>query len=366
MITIADLMRFLEYRAPFAFQESYDNSGLIYGNAVDQIKGLLISLDVTEEVMDEAENLGCNVILAHHPLIFGSLKKLDSGNPSHRLLIRAIRNNIALISFHTNFDNIASGVSFLMGQKLGISDGKPLLASTSRLMKLVVFVPETHTDKVREDLFKAGAGSLGNYDNCSFSSPGTGTFRPLPGSNPFTGTTNQLSFEKEDKLELVFPQHRMNEILTAMRMSHPYEEVAYDLLLLENKNSEAGTGWIGNLTKPIPVNEFLALLKEKFNSPFIRFSPVKKNFIRTVALCGGSGSFLIPHALRQGADAYVTSDLKYHQFFEPDGAMLLADIGHFESEIHFIEALGLDIRKKSPNFAVRLSGIKTNPVQFWV
>lgn len=366
MNTIHDLMRFLDSRAPFSLQESYDNSGLIYGASDQVIKGLLVSLDVTDQVLDEAEESGCNAILSHHPLIFSSLKKIQPKNPSHRALIKAIKRDISIISFHTNFDNVASGVSFSMAEKLGIVNGKVLRKSDSKLLKLVVFVPVDHSSSLLNSLCSAGAGKIGNYDFCSFSSNGIGTFRPLSGAKPFNGEMGQLSKINEDRIEVVFPEYRKREILMAMKTTHPYEEIAYDLIYLESSDPESGTGWIGDMPNPVSPEDFLFMLKSRFDSPAIKFSPAGKSKIQKVACCGGSGSFLIPDALQQQADALVTADIKYHQFFEPDQQLLLADIGHFESEIHFIQSLGEEIRKKSPNFAVHLSGVKTNPVHYFV
>jgi dinuclear metal center YbgI/SA1388 family protein len=367
MNTIADLMRYLSEIAPFSLQESYDNSGLIYGNPANPISGLLISLDLTEEVLDEALSKKCNVVLSHHPVIFSAFKRLDINSSTHRVLVRAIKNDIAVIAFHTNLDNSSPGISSAMAEKLGLMGGRPLSKSTSKLKKLAVFVPDSHLADVRMALGKAGAGRIGNYDFCSFTYSGTGTFRPGPNARPYIGAAGELTYVPEQKLEVIFPEYIRENVMKALREAHPYEEIAFDLFDLDLPDPNTGFGWMASLPEPLSPSGFLDRIKAVFKTPAIRFSNVAETkIIKKVAVCGGSGAFLISAALREGADALVTADLKYHQFFEAENNLLLADIGHFESEIHFIEQMDSEIKKKMPNFAVHLSGVNTNPVHYWI
>jgi dinuclear metal center YbgI/SA1388 family protein len=364
MIKIVDIIKVLEAWAPPALQESYDNVGLLTGDRSDRCTGVLCCLDVTEQVIDEALQKGCNLVVAHHPLIFRGIKKLSGGTGVERALIKAIKNELAIYAIHTNLDNVLSGVNGKIASLLSLQRSRVLLPKETTLRKLVTYVPLQHTEPVRQALFDAGAGQIGNYSECSFSVAGEGTFTPGAAARPFVGANGQRHQEKENRLEVLFPVYLQGALLEALRKAHPYEEVAYELLPLDNANQTLGAGLIGELVEPVEEAVFLAQLANRFGARQVRHSPLLGRPIRRVALCGGAGSFLIPNALSAGSDLFITADLKYHDFFLADGRMILVDIGHFESEQFTIELLADHLAEKFHNFAVLKTSINTNPVNY--
>lgn len=369
MIKIQEIIELLEQWAPPAFQEDYDNSGLITGNRATYCDGVLCTLDATETVVDEAIERGCNLIVAHHPIVFRGLKKLSGGSYPERALIKAIKNDIAIYALHTNLDNIRTGVNQWLAEKTGLrSQSLQVLAPKKGLLnKLTTYVPVNDAEQLRTALFAAGAGGIGNYDECSFNTTGTGTFRPLEEANPHIGTAGGPRERVEEvRIEMVFPVHLQTRILHALHQAHPYETVAYNILALQNEYQDAGSGLVGELPGATEEKAFLAGLKAKLGLSLIRHSPWLNRPIRTVAVCGGAGSFLIQKAIQAGADVLVTSDLKYHEFFEADGRILLADVGHFESEQWAIDGIATYLTTKFPTFAVRKTRVNTNPVRYFV
>lgn len=363
-ILVADIIKEIESFAPPVYQESYDNSGLLTGNLSDTCTGVLFTLDVTEQVIEEAILQNCNLIISHHPLIFTPIKQLIGKNYVERCIIKAIKNNIAIYAAHTNMDNVYAGVNQEISNRLGLVNTKILLPKNKILKKLVTFVPASHLQQVQEALFNAGCGHIGNYDSCSFFAEGKGTFRGNEHTNPFVGEKNKLSIEPEIRLETIFDAHKESKVIEALLSSHPYEEVAYDVYLLENYHPKVGSGMIGELKEEMDTKQFLQLVKQVFNQPLIRFTPFERN-IKKVALCGGSGSFLLPAAIRQGADAFISSDFKYHQFFDAEGKIMIADIGHFEAEQFTPEIFYRIIKNKFPTFAAHLSKTNTNPIKYF-
>lgn len=364
MTKIKDILAVLEQRAPLAYQESYDNAGLQTGNAEDQATGVLLTLDCTEAVLDEALQHNCNLIIAHHPVIFKPLKKLTGQHAVERIIIKALQNNVAIYACHTNLDSVADGVNKKICQKLGLQNLKILASKSGMLQKLVTFVPVAHTESVLHALHQAGAGAIGDYINCSFQVRGTGSFQPINNAHPAIGEINQQEFVEENRLEVIFPAHLQPNILRAMRQAHPYEEVAYDLIPLANQNQQVGAGMVGELKEPMSETEFLRHLKTSMQVNTVKHTPFLDRPITKVAVCGGTGSFLIKDALRHQADVFITADLKYHEYFEADNKIILADIGHYESEV-FTKELFYDIITKSfTNFAVLLSKVNTNPVRY--
>lgn len=362
---IKELTRYLEEFAPLNLQEDYDNSGLIVGEAEAEITGVLISLDMTEAVVAEAVEKGCNLIVAHHPIVFRGLKRLNGNNYVERTVIAAIKNDVALYAIHTNLDNVQGGVNYKIGEKLHLKNMKILQAKSLNLLHLTVFVPQgSSSAEVLRALHKAGAGQIGKYSDCSFQAGGIGSFRPDADAQPALGQRGALEQVEENRIEVILPKHKKNAVLQAMKAAHPYEEVAYYLEELENENQETGSGVIGVLPQEMSQQEFLAHVKKEMGLELIRFTPVDKG-IRTVAVCGGSGSFLLKSALAQGADAFVTADYKYHEFFDAEGKVLIADIGHFESEVFTKDLLEEIISKKITNFASYLSEVNTNPVNYY-
>jgi len=362
---IADIIAFLEAIAPPSLQESYDNSGLITGDPAWECTGIVTSLDATEAVVREAIDLKCNCIVAHHPIIFGGLKKINGKNYVEKTIIAAIKNDIAIYAIHTNLDNVIDGVSGRMADKLGLIDRRVLQPKTNTLKKLFSFVPVAHAEKVRNAIFTAGGGQISDYSECSFNSTGEGTFKPGEGTHPFSGTIGERKFENEVKIEVIFPAWKERNILSSMIAAHPYEEVAYDVISLENRQDSVGSGLIGKLPNPVEERAFMERLKERFGLAVIRHTPFLGKPIEKVALCGGAGSFLINIAIGSGADIYISSDVKYHEFFDANDRIIVADIGHYESEQFTIDLLHDLLSKKFLNFAVRKTGVKTNPVQYF-
>ena len=366
MSRIKDITNFLELLAPLPFQESYDNAGLIVGDAQVEVTGVLITLDSTEAVVDEAIAKGCNLIIAHHPIVFKGLKKLNGKNYVERTVIKAIKNDIAIYAAHTNLDHVVGGVNFMIAARLRLQNVRILAPKHDTLMKLVSFVPVDDTPKVLDALYSAGVGQIGNYDHCSFLVNGKGTFRPNQNANPHIGTTDTDEEVIENRIEVIFPAHLENQVMTALRKAHPYEEVAYYLTLLQNQHQEMGAGAVGNLPEALPVQDFLAYLKQNMNLNVIRHTAIVKGMIQKIALCGGAGSFLLNHAIRAEADVFITADFKYHEFFDADGRIIICDIGHYESEVFTKELLQRYLSKKFPNFATILSETITNPVNYYV
>ena len=365
LVKIQDLTDYLEALVPLSLQESYDNCGLITGSKSSQITNILVALDCTEEVVEEAILQGCNLIVAHHPIIFKGLKKINGNNYVERTIIKAIQSNIAIYAIHTNLDNkFDIGVNQKIGEKLSLKNIKPLAPIEGTLQKLVTFIPNNHLDQIRSALFDAGGGTIGNYDQCSFTVTGTGTFRGNEKSKPFIGEPNLLHHEPELRLEMIYPSYLQNRLIKALILSHPYEKPAFDIYALENNMPLIGAGLIGELPKPLEEQEFLAYLKKSLNLNTIRYTSYKET-ISKVALCGGSGSFLLKNALQADADAFITGDFKYHEFFDAENRLLIADIGHYESEFFTKELLKDLILKKFTTFAVLLSGINTNPIKYY-
>ena len=361
---LSKIISVIEAYAPLSLQESYDNAGLIIGNSKEYITKALICFDVTEDVIDEAIKIGANLIISHHPIIFGGLKKINGRNYVERIVIKAIKNDIALYAAHTNLDNIINGTNKILAEKLGLKNIKTLSPQAGMLNKLIVYVPLAHKEKVQQSLFDAGAGHIGNYDSCSFETQGTGTFRASEGSNPFVGSIGEIHKEDEIRLEIIFPSHLKGRIISALLSSHPYEEVAYDIYKIENKTNNIGAGIIGEMDVAEDELLFLKKVKKITSAKGIKHTYFLKKKVKKIAICGGSGAFLINKAKSAGADAYITGDIKYHEFFDADNSILIADIGHYESEQFTNTLLFSIIKEKIPTFAVQISDISTNPVNY--
>jgi dinuclear metal center YbgI/SA1388 family protein len=362
---IKALTQILEKIAPPQYQEAYDNAGLIVGNPATEITGVLVCLDSTEAVILEAVERGCNVVVAHHPIVFKGLKKLNGKNYVERTVLLAIKNDVAIYAIHTNLDNMLhNGVNTKIAEKLGLTNLKILAPKRQILTKLTTFVPLSDSQKVLDALYAAGAGKMGNYENCSFRTEGIGSFKPVGGANPHIGTLNEVEEVAENRLEVIFPSHLEGAILAALRTVHPYEEVAFYVQSLENAHQEVGAGIVGELLEPMPERDFLQFLKTTMQAGVVRFTaPLSKN-VKKVAICGGAGSFLLPQAIGSGADVFVTADYKYHEFFDADGRILIADIGHFESEQYTIELLIAILQKEKPDLKIFSTSILTNPVNY--
>jgi dinuclear metal center YbgI/SA1388 family protein len=363
---ISDLISAIERVAPRNYQESYDNSGLIVGDATQKVQGVLVCLDTLENIVEEAIERGCNVIVAHHPIVFSGLKSLTGKNYVERVVIKALQNNVAIYAAHTNLDNVRTGVNAKISERLGLQNTKILVTKNKIIKQLVTYVPVAQADAVRNALFAAGAGNIGNYSEASFNSVGAGTYKGNDASNAFAGEKNKRHYEAEMRIEVVFDTHLEGKILAALRKTHPYEEVAYSVFTLENQHNDIGSGMIGTLTEPMDEAEFLAFVKTNLHTNCIRHTALRKKTIQKVAVCGGSGSFLLRNAIAHGADAFVTADFKYHEFFDAEGKIVICDVGHFESEQYTIDLL-YDILEPimTDDIALYKTEIVTNPVFYF-
>ncbi len=365
MTKIKDVTNYLEIIAPLAHQESYDNCGLITGDIESSVTGVIISLDCTEAVVAEAVDKGCNLIIAHHPIIFNGLKKITGANYVERTIIKAIQNHIAIYAIHTNLDNSLAGVNQQFAKMLGLNHLSILNHKPNTLNKLVSFVPKNNVSKVLEAIYKAGAGKIGDYSMCSFTIEGEGSFTPNENANPTIGSKEKPEKVTETRIEVLLPQDKVNQIIRALKAAHPYEEVAYYITSLKNNNQAIGAGLVGQLPKELSVAEFLQHLKERMQLEVIKFTKEFSGTIKTVAICGGSGSFLLKAALSAKADAYVSADFKYHEYFDAESKLLICDIGHYESEVGTKDLLYDILSKKFSSFALNLSEIDTNPINYF-
>ncbi|MEM9896912.1 MAG: Nif3-like dinuclear metal center hexameric protein [Bacteroidota bacterium] len=364
MPQIKDITNYLEEWAPKSLQESYDNAGLIVGDSSDEAKGALITLDTTEKVLDEAIDLGYNLIIAHHPLLFSGKKRIGTSHWIDKCIRKAIKNDISVYAIHTNLDNIRSGVNHKIAEKLGLEKVRVLRPKAETLSKLTVFVPIENKNQVLSALHHAGAGAIGDYSECSFESTGIGSFKGNQQTNPTIGEPNRLEQVEEAKLEVLLSSHQESKVLAAMISSHPYEEVAYYLQPLKNINQEVGAGIIGYLPKEMESDDFIKYVKKCLELHVVKCTPPLEEKVDKVALCGGSGRFLLEDAIRQNASVFISSDFKYHDYFEADEKIMIMDIGHYESEVFTKELIMDRLAKKFTNFACRLSEVRTNPIKY--
>lgn len=361
---VKEVIEILEELAPLANAEDFDNVGLLVGNTNSAVSGVLVTLDTLENVVDEAISLKCNLIVSFHPIIFGGLKKLTGASYVERVVIKAIQHNISIYSMHTALDNSKHGVNAKICAILGIENPKILIPQKGNIKKLTTYVPLSDADKLKKSLFRAGAGNLGNYSNCSFTTDGTGSYKAGKTANPIKGSIGKTHYEKETQINITYPKSKEGDVLKALFKNHPYEEVAYEIVTLENTNQNIGMGMVGHLKKPMNEVTFLKQVKKKMKTAVIRHSNLLGKPIKKVAVLGGSGAFAINAAKAAGADVFITADMKYHQFYEAEGTLIIADIGHYETE-QFTKNLLVDyLTKKIPNFAIRLSGSKTNPIKY--
>jgi len=361
---VKDIIYEIERFAPLAYQESYDNAGLLVGDREMEVNAVLVTLDCTPEVLEEALEKGANMILTHHPVIFSGVKRITGANMVEQILITAIKNDIAIYASHTNLDSVIGGVNSRICEKIGLEKIEILDPIKASLSKLVTFVPSEHAEDVQQAVFNAGAGHIGNYDCCGYNLEGYGSFRANDKANPFVGNIGEIHKEKEIRFETVFPKYLKGRVINALLAAHPYEEVAYDIYSLENEFKQVGIGMVGELKEPVDELVFLNRLKKIFNAQVVRHTKLLDKPVRKIAVCGGSGSFLLTRAMAAKADVFVTGDFKYHQFFEAENKILVADLGHYETE-QFTKDIFYDlIQKKFPNFAVHLSEINSNPINY--
>ena len=364
MAKIKEITAALEIFAPLPLQEGYDNAGLQIGVTEAEVTGVLLCLDVTEEVVDEAIASECNLIVSHHPLIFHGLKRITGRNYVERCILKALGNNIAIYSAHTNLDNAPGGVNFKIAEKLGLKNVKILAPKENSLLKLAVYVPVEHADAVRGALFEAGCGSIGDYDSCSYNIIGEGTFRAGDNCMPYCGEIGRLHTEKEIRIETILPAYIKSRAIKAMLAVHPYEEPAYDIYPLQNEWLTVGTGIIGETESPIDAKEFLLKIKDTFKVERLMHTVAGDKKISKVALCGGSGSSFAGNAAAAGADIYITGEGHYHDMFNYDSSMIMAVIGHYESEQYTTELLSEILSERFPELRLKITEKRTNPVYY--
>lgn len=369
---VQDIIDILEEMAPLHYAEDFDNVGLLVGSNTQKLTNVLVTLDTLEEVVDEAIEKKCNLIVSFHPIVFKGLKKINGNNYVERVIIKAIQHNIAIFAIHTALDNNWQGVNHMICEKLSLINQQILIPKKETICKLNTFVPHKNLKEVREALFKAGAGAIGNYDSCSFYSSGTGSFKGNENSNPVVGTPNEFIEEQESQLQITFAAHLRGSVLKALQNTHPYEEVAYEITTLENTNQKIGMGMIGELQNALPEKECLQLVKDTFKSDGIRHSAFINKPIKRIAVLGGSGAFAIHNAKRAGADLFITADIKYHEFYQAENQFIIADIGHYESEQYTKDLIVSYLSKKISNFApafnsgnIVLSDKNTNPIKYF-
>jgi len=362
---IKQIIAALENFAPPVYQEHYDNCGLLVGSADWECTGVLCTLDTLEKTVEEAKAKNCNLIVSHHPIIFSGIKKLNGKNYVERTVINAVKNNIAIYAAHTNLDNVHLGVNKKIADKLGLIKQQILVPKNNLLSKLITYVPAANAEAVRVALFNAGAGCIGNYSECSFSSEGKGSFKPEENTHPFIGKMGERAIVDEEKFEIIFPNHLQSVLIDALKKAHPYEVPAFDIIPLSNFYENVGSGIVGDLPKDENEKDFLQKIKNIFGTPAIRHTELLNKKVKRVAICGGSGSFLIKNAIDAAADFYITADVKYHEFFDADRHLVIADIGHWESEQFTVELLFDILVAKFPTFAVLKSAWCTNPIMYF-
>ncbi|MFC5044482.1 Nif3-like dinuclear metal center hexameric protein [Aquimarina hainanensis] len=361
---IKEVIQHLEELAPISYAEDFDNVGLLVGNKNTTVTGILVTLDTLEHIVDEAIENNCNLIISFHPIVFKGIKKFNGTTYVERVVMKAIKHDIAIFAIHTALDNSFHGVNDMICEQLNLLNRKILIPQHNTIKKLTTFAPVAEAQHIRNKLFEAGAGSIGNYDHCSFSTEGKGTFRPSDKASPTIGKKGETHTETETQIQVTFPKHTQSRVLKALFTHHSYEEVAYEVTTLENTNQHIGMGMIGELEEEMEEKEFLRLIKKTFKTGCIKHSALLGKPIKKVAVLGGSGSFAIKNAIQNNADIFITSDLKYHQFYEAENRLIIADIGHYESEQYTKNLIVSYLRKKISNFAIILSDKNTNPIQY--
>lgn len=361
---IKEIISALERFAPLPLQDGFDNAGLQVGLTDAEATGALLCLDVTEAVVDEAIALGFNLIVAHHPLIFKGYKSITGRDYVERCILKAIRNDVVIYAAHTNLDNAPQGVNAKIAEKIGLKNLRVLEPKEESLLKLVTFVPQPHAEAVRNALFDAGCGCIGDYDSCSYNVEGEGTFRAQEGTHPFCGEVGKLHREPEVRIETVLPAFRRSAAVKALLKAHPYEEPAFDLYPLKNAWTQVGAGMVGELEEPETELEFLKRIKKTFEVGCLKHTRLSGRLIQRVALCGGAGAFLLPRAVGAGADVFLTGEVKYHDYFSYEQDILVAEIGHYESEQYTKEIFYSIIQEMFPALAVQMTRVNTNPIKY--
>ncbi|MGM0602343.1 MAG: Nif3-like dinuclear metal center hexameric protein [Bacillota bacterium] len=354
--------------APVKLAEEWDNVGLQIGDLSNEVNKVLLALDLNTEVIDEAVDNNCNMIITHHPVIFNGINSVSSESAVGDMIIRLIKNDIIVFSAHTNLDIVEEGLNDFICRKLGIEDFQPLdVTQIGNYYKFVVFVPENHIENIKSAVFKNGGGKLGNYSHSGFVSKGKGSFKPLKGSEPYIGSTEKIEEVDEIRLETIVAEDKLDKVLKAVLKAHPYEEAAYDIYEIKRTSNVDGIGRIGYLTDTMLLGDYINTVKEKLNLPYLKFVGKKDKKIKKVAVCNGSGADFIKKAGYKGADLYLTGDIKYHEAQHAEELDLaLIDIGHYESEIWVKELLydkltSLAEKRNKKDVEFIISAVNTNP-----
>ena len=362
---INEFIKQIEKITPLDYQENFDNTGLLIGEENTRINKILLTLDCTEEVVEEAIKENANFIISFHPVIFKGLKSITGKNYVEKTILKAIKNDIAIYSIHTALDNHINGVNKKISDKIELINTEILIPQKNTLKKITTYIPKKNAEELRNKLFEVGGGHISNYENCSFNFEGKGTFKGNENSNPVLGERGKIHTEEEICINLIFQKHLEHKLIKTLKENHPYEEIAYEIISLDNEYQNIGIGMIGELENEITEELFLENIKKIFNSKIIKHSKFSNRKIKKVAVLGGSGSFAIEKAISKKVDVFITSDLKYHDFFRAKNKILLADIGHYESEQFTLEILNSLIKEKFSNLAVCFSSLNTNPINYF-
>ena len=365
-MTIKDVTTFLEQKFPLYLQEDFDNCGVQCGDVRQEISGAMVCFEMSEQVIDEAIDKGCNLVISHHPLMLKrGICKIVPTDRVGAMICKALAHNMVLYSMHTNIDSGEGGGNDAFAEKLRLRNVKVLEPHKGMYRKLVVFVPKENAETLKSALFAVGCGVQGNYDSCGYTLHGQGQFRPLEGANPHIGEENHLEHVDEERVEMIYPTGLQRAVVQAIYDNHPYEEPAFDLLPLENESRTIGLGRIGELPKELPVSDFLGYLKDNLGFIHCRYCGDETKMIRKVAVCGGGGSSFIDLAIASGADAYVSGDFKYHDFFKSYQKTLLVDIGHYEGEFFIKNIIFNLLNEKFSTFATLISKMESLEVKFF-
>ncbi|MBI4536287.1 MAG: Nif3-like dinuclear metal center hexameric protein [Ignavibacteriae bacterium] len=367
-MTVREIQDVIEHWAPREIAWGQDNVGLQIGNPASRLLGILIALDVTEKIITEARRHRANLIISHHPLLFKAPRSITPRNQVGRCIDALVKSGIALYSAHTNLDFAHGGTSWAIAEALGLTAVDFLYKPYKVQRKIVTFVPTDHVDRVAVAMAEAGAGRIGNYDNCSFRMLGTGTFKANERANPVVGSKNVLEKVAETRLEMVVDQWLVPGVLKALKQAHPYEEVAHDVYPTENESDAFGMGIIGMLVRPMTLKSLLALIKKKLGARALRCTGSLNHKVSRIAACGGSGSELLDEAVRARADAFITADVKYHTFHDANGRIALIDAGHYETEHLVVQTmakkLAQEMRRMRIHVPVFASRTSTNPIVY--
>ncbi|MCR4965820.1 MAG: Nif3-like dinuclear metal center hexameric protein [Bacteroidales bacterium] len=356
---IKEVTACLERRFPLWLQEDFDNCGVQCGDVLQEVTGVMVCFEMSIQIIEEAIAKGANLVISHHPLMLRrGLCKIQPSDRVGAMICKALEHKMVLYSMHTNIDSAAGGGNDAFAEKLGLQELSVMEPHAGHLRKVVVFVPTDHADRLRQALADVGCGKIGNYDSCAYLMSGTGTFRPLEGSNPFIGKEMQLERVVEERVEMIFPANIMYKVIDTIYKNHPYEEPAFDILRLENASRTEGLGRVGFLPNPMSTLEFLQYVKEKMEIQHLRYAGASERMIQKVAVCGGGGASFIESAMASGADAYVTGDVKYHDFFRSNDSMLIVDIGHYESEYFIKEIIYKELKENFSTFAVSIAELE--------